>query len=111
MTRPHLDLRGATARRRSAPRATEVRMYPRSGPRTDGRRAEGPRVEWLDDEARPTYDPARGAERPGLTTPQQLFPKKPSLVVEPARGAERPARTTPQQLFTKPSLVLTLSAR
>src|SRR5579859_775182 len=75
MTRPHLDLRGATARRRSALRATEVRMYPRSGPRTDGRCAEGPRVEWFDEEARPTYDPARGAEWPARTIPQQLFPK------------------------------------
>jgi len=63
----------------------EVRMFPRSGPRTDGRCAEGPRVEWLDGEARPTDDPARGAERPARTTAQQLFPK-PSLVVEPARA-------------------------
>ncbi|HLZ28534.1 MAG TPA: hypothetical protein VKV73_14570, partial [Chloroflexota bacterium] len=82
----------------------EVRMYPRSGPRTDGRCAEGPRVEWFDGEARPTYDPARGAERPGFISPQQLFPKKkPSL---PARGAERLGFISPQQLFLKekPSL-------
>src|SRR5579859_8114368 len=76
-----------------------VRMFPRSGPRTDGRCAEGPRVEWFDGEARPTDDPACGAERPDLTTRQQLFPK-PSLVVEPARALSglmaRPApRTTP----------------
>src|SRR5579859_3324058 len=75
-----LDLRAVTARRRSALRATEVRMYPRSGPRTDGRCAEGPRVEWLDGEARPTDDPARGAERPDRTTPPQLF-LKPYLCV------------------------------
>src|SRR5579859_1114543 len=122
MTRPHLDVRGATARRRSALRATEVRMFPRSGPRTDGRCAEGPRVEWFDGEARPTDDAARGAERPALTTPQQLFPK-PSLVVEPcprverfdgearptydpARGAERQDPISPQHFFLKPSLVV-----
>src|SRR5579859_7142317 len=75
MTRPQLDLRAVTARRRSALRATEVRMYPRSGPRTDGRCAGGPRVEWFDGEARPTDDPASSAERPVLTTPHQLFPK------------------------------------
>src|SRR5579859_4736989 len=78
--RSQLDLRAVTARRRSALRATEVRMFSRSGPRTDGRCAEGPRVEWFDDEARPTYDPARGAERLALTTRQQLFPK-PYLLV------------------------------
>src|SRR5579859_850946 len=93
-------------------------MYSRSGPRTDGRCAEGPRVEWFDDEARPTHDPARGAERPARTTPPQTF-LKPYLCVawwrverlngearpthDPARGAERPALTTPQQLFLKPS--------
>jgi len=95
-------------------------MFSRSGPRTDGRCAEGPRVEWFDGEARPTDDPARGAEWPARTTPQQLFPK-PYLCIpcprvewfdeearptdDPARGAERPARTTPPQLFPKPSLV------
>jgi len=114
-TRSHPDLCETAARRRSARRATEVRMFPRSGPRTDGRCAEGPRVEWLDGEARPTDDPARGAERPARTTPPQPS-QKPSLVIEPAcalsglmarpaprttpaRGAERPDRTTPQQLF------------
>src|SRR5579859_5796109 len=114
MTRPHPDLRGATARRRSALRATEVRMFPRSGPRTDGRCAEGPRVEWFDEEARPTDDPARGAERPGLIIPQQLFQNRllclPCPRVEwfdgearptsdPAPSAERPGLISPQQLF------------
>jgi len=47
------------ARQRSALRASDVRMFSRSGPRTDGRCAEGPRVEWFDGEARPTYDSAR----------------------------------------------------
>src|SRR5579859_5775044 len=126
MTRPHRT-REATARRRSALRAGEVRMYSRSGPGADGRCAEGPRVERLDGEARPTDDPARGAERPALTTPQQLF-KNPFSCYragprvewfdgearpthDPARGAERPARTTPPQLFPNRLLLLSLPAR
>ena len=80
-------------------------MFPRSGPRTDGRCAEGPRVEWFDDEARPTDDPARGAERLARTTPQQLFPKTVSCayLARVLSGLmARPApRTTPQQLFPK----------
>src|SRR5579859_5130822 len=43
------------------------------------------RVERLDGEARPTSDPARGAERPARTTPPQLFPK-PSPVLYLARA-------------------------
>src|ERR1700731_1488512 len=54
---------------------SEGQMFPRSGPRTDGSCAEGPRVGRFDEEARPTYDPARGAERPGRTPPPQLFLK------------------------------------
>src|SRR5579859_3128779 len=96
-----LDLRAVTARRRSALRATEVRMYPRSGPRTDGRCAEGPRVEWLDGEARPTDDPARGAERPDRTTPPQLFLKPSSSLGLPCRtaGPYEPAPTFPKNRF------------
>jgi hypothetical protein len=45
----YLELRGAPARRRTAPPAGKVKMFPRSGPRTDGSCAEGPRVERFDD--------------------------------------------------------------
>src|SRR5579859_1581887 len=88
-------------------------MFSRSGPRTDGRCAEGPRVEWLDEEAPPhlrprprcrtacPYDPAPTFLKPYLCVAWwrvEWLDGEARPTYDPARDAERPARTTAQQL-------------